>query len=248
MGKGVRKVLLLFGVAAAVFVLTDLSPASRAGAQEPNVWLEVPAGPVTIGDDPVSVQVMVDDVANLGAFQFELTYDESILQYVKAANADFLGSSGRPVECLDPRPTPGLVRYTCVTLGPTPPGPDGSGALAIIDLKPIGAGTTPLRLQLVTLAQPNAEQIPASSEDSSIAVATEEGIVPANPTITPAVTVAAEAPVSTPAEAVEAPASSEGSSGGGTNWTLWGSVIGVVAVLAVAAAGGAWWFLARRAA
>jgi hypothetical protein len=235
MSADIRKGLLLVGLTVAVFGLATVTLASRVGAQEAKVRLEVPATPLTIGGAPFSAKVVVDDVANLGAFEFELHYDDSILQYVKVAEGPFLASSGRVVQCLDPQLATGSVHFVCVTLGPTPAGPDGSGTLATVDLKPVGAGVSPLQFQVVTLTHPNAEQIPATYEHGSISVANEEGIVP-------------EMPAATPAELTGGEASSSTSTGGGggMNWALWGSVIGVIGVLAVASAGVVWWSRARR--
>ncbi len=282
--RGVGKGLFWAGLIAAALGVAALAVPSRAGAQGAKVRLQVPATDLTAGGGQFPVDVVVEDVANLGAFQFTLSYDAALLQYVDVHEGPFLGSSGRIVDCLDPRVDPGSVVFVCVTLGPNPPGPDGSGTLATVTLNALGTGTTPLQLGGVTLTQPDAQLIPAASEDAVITlaagavhavsapVATQTaaaagtaptapagtaptapaGTAPAAPAETaPAgATAALAATEAVPAEGtptfVASPAPAETTDGGSTNWALWGSVIGVVAVVIVAAAGVAWWSRARR--
>jgi hypothetical protein len=291
--RSVGRGLFWAGLIAAAFGVAVLGVPSRAGAQEAKVRLEVPATDLTAGRGQFPVDVIVDDVANLGAFQFTLSYDAALLQFVDVHEGAFLGSSGRIVDCLDPRVEPGSVVFVCVTLGPNPPGSDGSGTLATVTLNALGTGTTPLQLGGLTLAQPDAQRIAAGSEDAVITLAagavhavsapaaTQTAAPPVTAPTTPAETAPTAPPVTaptTPAETaataptetaptvataeaaateavpaegtptfVASPAPAETTDGGGTNWALWGSVIGVVAVLIVVAAGVAWWSRARRA-
>jgi hypothetical protein len=237
------------GLVTAASGLAALTVASLVGAQETKVRLEVPSGDITVGDAAFPVEVVVEDVVDLGAFEFNLAYDESILRYAGVTRSPFLGSSGRLVECLDPRLSPGSVRFVCVTLGRQPPGPDGSGTLATVSLKPVGPGTSPIRFDVLTLARPNAEQIPATAEGAAIAVAPVGGQATPPPTGSPAgpidLTVTEAVPATPTSAAGAVPAG--GDDGGETNWVLWGSVIGAVAfVVAAGATGVAWWSRARK--
>jgi hypothetical protein len=232
----------------AVAVLALLSVVSTAAAQEPTVRLEVPSTDERVGDAPFPITVVVEDVVNLGAFEFKLAFDPAVLSFADVVEGPFLSSSGRLVECLDPSIEPASVLFRCVTLGPEPPGADGSGTLAIVTFELVAPGTSPLRFEVLTLAQPDAERIPAASEDGLIAFGAGGVVVTPMPVETPTTAPAETTPTATAADLTPTEAASvEGSDeDDGTNWVLWGSLIGAVAVLAVAAAGVAWWSRARR--
>lgn len=255
-----RQGFLWVGLTAAAFALVTLAAASGASAQEARVRLEVPPGVIGVEDPPFTVDVVVEDIVNIGGFQFDLHFDPSVLTFVNVEMGPFLGSSGRRVECLDPRVGPEYVQFVCVTLGALPPGADGSGVLATVTFDPASPGTSPLRLERVIIARLDGERIPATDEDGSISVAlppgpetpapadTPPGATPTD--LTPTVVTPAEAtPVTaTPvrATATASPATTSAPENGGTNWSLWGSVIGGAAILVVAAASVAWWSKARK--
>jgi len=153
-------------MAAAAIVLNG----STGAAQETIVRLDTPAEEAHLEGPPFTVNVVVDDVVNLGAFQLELVFDSSILGFVEIAEGPFLGSSGRTVQCLPPVTAEGLVRFVCVTLGQTPEGPEGSGVLATITFEPLSAGSSDLQFQKLILADPPGEPIFADYQDASIAV------------------------------------------------------------------------------
>lgn len=250
MSRARRQALLLVGLAVVALGLAALIDGSGAGAQEPKVRLEVPSEKIEVGDEPFPVEVVVEDVTNLGAFEFDLRYDSNLLRFVEVSEGAFLGSSGRTVECLEPRLSPGSVRFVCVTLGREPAGPDGSGTVAVLTLEPLVPGTSPLRFQVLTITQPDAQRIEAVVEDGSVGIAPVGGEVPPTPTEAPPAE-GTPAPDSTPASvatpaSATTTASTDGGDGGGTNWALWGPVIGAVAVVVVGAAGIAWWSRTRR--
>ena len=86
-----------------------------------------------------SVNVVIDNVANLGGFQFDLDYNPSIvhvdvsLPHGGADPGPFPGSTGRSVYELGPNVnnTTGHMSYGLYTTG-SAPGPSGSGTLATI--------------------------------------------------------------------------------------------------------------------
>jgi general secretion pathway protein D len=145
-------------------------------AQTTTIRVEIPSEGPKAGGESFSVNVVVDDVTNLGAFEFQLTYDPSVVELQDFKEGPFLGSSGRRVECLPPRSEEGSLDFTCVTLGATPDGPTGSGVLATLTFQPVGAGTSSLHLKQVVLADPPANRLPAQAEDASVTVGqTQEG-------------------------------------------------------------------------
>jgi hypothetical protein len=124
--------------------------------------------------DRFDVAVTVERIQGLGAFQFTLTYDDDILEFVSVQEGDFLGSSGRTVNCLPPSQQATTAKFACVTLGAQPPGADGSGVLATVTLDARRQGPTPLELENVVLATIDGKAIPSSVENSVITVIPSE--------------------------------------------------------------------------
>jgi hypothetical protein len=197
----------------AVAVLALVAGLAVTGAQQARVHLEVPQQQINAKGAPFPVTVLIDGVENLGAFEFLFAFDAKLLKFVEAKEGAFLGSSGREVQCLSPRASEGLVKFTCLTLGPTPDGPSGSGVLATVTLEPLAEGTSGLELRGITITNPAATKLPITSQDSLVAVGQ-------------------------PLE-----------SSAGINWKLWGPVVAVASLLALAAAAGfAWWVRRPRGA
>jgi hypothetical protein len=76
----------------------------------------------------------------LGAFEFTVSWDPAKLAYVSAGQGPFLSSTGRGVSCFAPVVGPDSVEYRCVTLGPSPLGPQGSGKIATLTFEPLVPG------------------------------------------------------------------------------------------------------------
>jgi len=152
--------------AAAMFSLAAL----RASGQEATVHVEPPSTEVAADSQPFTASVVVEGVTNLGAFQFDLTYDPAIIRFVEVQEGPFLGSSGREVKCIPPRSGEGSAGLTCVTLGATPDGPNGSGVLATITFQPVASGSSPLHLVRLTLTDPPGQTLPAQAQDATLAV------------------------------------------------------------------------------
>ncbi len=160
----------VLGLALTFAGLTGTSLAQENSAQ---MTVQPPSSDLIIkeGGDDVEVSILASDVHNLAAFQFTLKYNSSILKYVSVKEGAFLGSSGREVECLDPRVANSgkqeTLQYNCVTLGPPKSlggkaGADGSGTLVVVTLSPKGGGTTSLDLSdaMLIAAEIDAEGMP----------------------------------------------------------------------------------------
>jgi general secretion pathway protein D len=156
--------------AAAMFWLVALG----ASGQEATVRVEVPSTAVAADSGPFTVSVVVEDVANLGAFEFDLSYDSAVLTAAGIEQGPFLGSSGRQVQCLPARTQEGLTGLTCVTLGATPDGPSGSGVLANITFEPVAPGSSPLHFTRLTLTDPPGQPLPSGAQDATVKVAGAE--------------------------------------------------------------------------
>ena len=103
----------------------------------------------------------------LGSFDFTATWDPAKLAYHGAVSpGTFLGSTGRSVSCFPPTTTANSVSFQCVTLGPLPMGPQGSGVLATVEMRPLVAssgGSTPMTFSSVTLLDIKGQQFPATT-------------------------------------------------------------------------------------
>lgn len=208
--SGIRlgvKLLLVGGILS----LAGLGGAALAQDGQARMSVEPPAERVETGGPEFTVNIVAGDVTNLAAFQFSLSYDPSIIKYVEVKGGDFLGSSGRQPQCLEPmvvKGQPETLKFNCVTLGPPvslngTAGPDGSGVLAEVAFAPLHGGETSLELTdaVLVAAEINEQgtpvQIDTAVENASLRVF---------------------------------------SPGAGFNWTLWGTVIGLVAAVVVVGA------------
>lgn len=146
------------------------------------------------------VRIEAEGVTNLAAFQFKLAFDPAVLGFDGVEATPFLGSTGRTVSCWGGEllpPQHDIFFLGCGTLGGAPPGPAGSGVLAIARFHPVGTGPSPLTLSSVELADPLAEDIPATVVQGSVIVGTSAAT--AVPTATPVgATAIPGAPTSTP--------------------------------------------------
>ena len=108
------------------------------------------------------VNVRIENAVNLGAFQFELTYNSTCIQATGATVGPFLGSTGRTVTPVGPTFGTGSITFGAASHG-TASGPSGSGVLATVTFR---AGTTTccsdLHLQNVILTDPGGVQQCAS--------------------------------------------------------------------------------------
>jgi hypothetical protein len=134
-----------------------------------------------VNGEVFDVAVAIQQVTNIGAFQFTLAWDPAILAPVDLALGPFLGSSGRTVLCLNPAITASSVQLTCVTLGPTPAGANGSGVLANVTVMALAEGVTPLDLQNVHVVTVEAVTIPTAVVDGSRTIAPCSGPCPTPP-------------------------------------------------------------------
>jgi hypothetical protein len=212
------------GLLALLLAMGAMAPAL---AQDEALVRVVPSSDtVKVGADALQVDVVVDNVQNLAAFEFTLQFDPSVVELapeeadqVENECGDFLGSTGREVHPLGTSTTDNSLTVRCLTLGPPvsaggSEGPSGSGTLATLWLHPLAQGESPLTLDDVKLiaAEWDEEErpivIPSATQDSAVIVTT----------------------------------------GGGFRWQLWGPVIGVGALVLAAVAGGLLWLrpFARR--
>ena len=154
---------------------------------------------VDVGDT-VTIEVWVDDVTNLGGYQFTVNFDPSILQATGSSDGGFLGSTGRSVVPLSPKidNSAGTITVGALSFG-SGDGPSGSGKLATVTFSAAGGGTSALTLSDVSLTDPDGNTIESGTSDGEVVVsgggATE---TPVPPTATPGATETPVPPTATP--------------------------------------------------
>ncbi len=118
-----------------------------------------------------TINLTVEGVTNLGAFQTELTYDPVIVNATAATLGAFLGSTGRTVAPVGPTidNTAGKVTFGAFSFG-SQAGASGAGTLATITFQPRTVGSTALRLQATGLSDPNGNAISVSTEDGQLQI------------------------------------------------------------------------------
>ena len=134
-------------------------PASMAG----NVIVLVPASSPTIGS-AFSIDVSVTGIADLYAFQFDLSFDPTLLSAVSVTEGDFLASGGTTVfipGAIDN--VGGTVNANADALIGAITGVTGGGILAEFDFTALAAGTSPLSFANVILLNSSLSDITANT-------------------------------------------------------------------------------------
>ena len=143
----------ILGVGLLIAAAAVSSNGGTVGAQTA-VMKVVPASQtVDISDGNFTVDIVIEDVSNLGAFEFKLKIDPAIIRLVGVEEGPFLGSTGRQTHCQPPtysQPVPGApadtLDFGCATTGRDIAAPSGSGTLATVTFAPRRNGTTFLNL------------------------------------------------------------------------------------------------------
>jgi hypothetical protein len=172
-----RRVLIPEGRQAKIIFLTILLavaigvPNAAAAPSDPTVRVEPARLDVRPGED-FEVQVMIDDVEDLGGFELNIAYDPSVIELKDAAVGDFLGSTGAMVVPLGPQVSEeeGTLAFGAAGFSEGA-GPAGSGVLVTISGAALReGGSSALRLEKVSLLTAASEALSAQTEDGEIVV------------------------------------------------------------------------------
>ena len=164
------------GFILAGLVITALS--SESVLAIPLVSVEPTSQSVVTGNT-VSVQIVASDVADLYAYQFDLTFDPAVLAAVSITEGDFLATGGTTFfvpGTIDN--STGSISLTADTLIGSVPGVNGSGILAIAEFQAVAARTSPIALTSVLLLDSSSPpgEIPATTAGGSVKVT--QGVIP----------------------------------------------------------------------
>jgi hypothetical protein len=156
-----------------------------AAAQAATIRIEPPQVRGEPGQD-LRVQIVIEDVENLGFFQFDLTFDPAVVQFKSVALGEFLASTGREATAVGPLTDneQGRLTFGAFTVGDQA-GPDGSGVLAEVTLTGVDDGATALSLSGVQLLTAPNNVIVAIVPGQAIATIGNPGTPAATPRATP---------------------------------------------------------------
>ena len=194
--------LIIIGLLTLVVALVGI-PEAGSTAPATRVRME-PADLVVDLNEPFVVQVVIEEANDLGAFQFNLTYDPSIVQVTEVVWGDFLESTGNSAVPVGPivNNEEGKVTFGAFSLV-SAAGPSGTGVLATITCIAQGEGSTALGLQEVQVLDTTLNVQPITVEDGRVVVRSAET---PTPTVTAPPAPAATATPAPPPTATSAPA------------------------------------------
>ena len=156
----------------AASVNADLAP------HDPAVRIAPATSFVGIGE-VFSVEVVISDAMDLGAYQFEMDFDPAVVRARDVEDASFLGSTGRtPIAIINKIDnTEGTLAFGVISIG-TDPGPSGMGVLATITLEAQGGGSTALHLFNVKASDTKPAEQPVTVEDGVVIVGGQRVYLP----------------------------------------------------------------------
>ena len=129
-----------------------------------------------LSGETFSIDVLIEDVTDLGGFEFQLNFDDSIAN-LEIQLGPFLESEGAEVICIN-NVGLGIAVLGCLTQGAAT-GPSGSGVIAVLDftLKLPFAGTGQLFLQACDAVDSEGFAIPLNGcKDGSFVVPTPDPV------------------------------------------------------------------------
>lgn len=180
------------GVILAIIGIGLARHAHQASAAGTVVTLK-PAHTNVKSGETVDINVFATNLDDLGAYEFTIQYNQSVLKFVSFDDAGFLGSTGRTPTCL-----PGQVnddQHTvlggCATFGfdgraggTAPAGPSGDATLATFHFQAIADGASDLIFRKLELALPSGDDCCVIDSVGETAVAVGQA-VSGNPTPPP---------------------------------------------------------------
>ena len=151
------------------------APLRSAAASAQAAVVEIdPAIKAADTGETFTVAVAITNTSDLGAFEFEVTYDHTCVDATGVTLGSFLGSTGRSTGEVGPSFATGSVTYAAFSYG-ADPGPGGNGTLATITFE---AGTTKcssdLHLQNVTVTDTEGSASSPSTENGKVIVGSPE--------------------------------------------------------------------------
>jgi hypothetical protein len=174
-------------VAGAILAGLLLAAAALPLAAQPpaRVSLAPELSEVGLGD-AFEVDVQVDAVSDLAAYQFTLAFDPAIAQYARLRPGDFLSSTGRTVFTSE-RAGEDFVAFAAASRGSTPdaPGVSGDGILATVRFQAREVGEGALTVREVTLLDSHGADLAHTERGGAVVVRGEPTPTPPTGSATP---------------------------------------------------------------
>jgi hypothetical protein len=118
----------------------------------------MPPSQIVHEGETFELELAVADAQNLAAYEAEIVYNTSVLEFVTFTDHGYLGSTGRGPICPTAAIKEKSVQVGCGSTGGTAlAGPSGSAKLATLTFKAIGDGTSPLVYVKAELANPEGD-------------------------------------------------------------------------------------------
>lgn len=145
-----------------------------------SVWMGL-AQATTIRVDPLQTQVqtgdsfdvsvIVTEVSDLYAFQFDVSFDPLVIHSLGVDEGPFLPSGGSTYfdqGTIDN--VAGMISFVLDTLIGSVPGVTGTGSVATLHFEALVAGVSPIELSQVMLLTSDIEEIPVTISNGSVTV------------------------------------------------------------------------------
>lgn len=213
-------------------LIVALVGTSQASAFAPGVRVRLEPADVAVAlHETFALQVMIEEASDLGAFEFDLTYDPSILRVEEATVGEFVGSTGRSAVPVGPEVdnAGGRVTLGAISYG-SGSGPSGAGVLATVTFVALGEGSTALELSKVQVLDTAVHAQPAAVAGGRVVVRDAAAPAPVA-TATPR---PASAPPAVATPTVTSPPA-ETPTAGGTHWIVLGPLLAALAAIILAA-------------
>lgn len=162
-----HKHLRVLGVALGAAILTVMGTANASTVLN----ISPPNQTVALGST-ITVDVNVSGVADLYGYQFDLSFNPSVLAAISSTEGSFLTTGGATFFIPGTNDNVGgAVSGTADTLLTAISGVTGSGTLAMFTFTAIGSGASTISIQNVTLLDSGLNSITNTTMDGSITVA-----------------------------------------------------------------------------
>jgi len=126
-----------------------------------------PASQGVILGSTATTDVLVENADDLYGFEFQLTFDETLVEGVQIQPGNFLSPDWILEDTIDN--DNGTINYALSQLSPSEP-VSGTGVLATITWRGEAVGTSPVHFTYVLLSAPGGVPIPAGTQDGQIRV------------------------------------------------------------------------------
>ena len=126
------------------------------------------SGAVTAGR-AISVAVLITGVADLGGFEFKLSFDPAVISLTRVTAGPLLGSTGRSVIALGTERGTGYARFGLGSLGGAA-GASGEGVLAWVEFVALAPGNSALALSQVLVANTGGQSVTPVPQNGSVEV------------------------------------------------------------------------------